>query len=135
MSFVIATDATNPSSYLVSIPVIDSGEYEQTITVEINENDSQFKNAVQTMISTAPSSDTGVGLLFNNYHTLFSCSYRFSNESQEQRGGLDSITSEYFQVLGVNLYRRNNRGISAEEFFNRLSSVGEVIINVYLAQP
>ena len=92
LSFVIATDASNPSSYLVSIPVIDSGTYQQTITVEINENDSQFKNAVQTMLSTAPSSDTGVGLLFNNYHTLFSCSYRFSNESQEQRGGLDSIT-------------------------------------------
>ena len=127
----MATDASDPSSYLLSIPVTDSGAYQQTIAVEINENDSQFKNAVQTMLSTAPSNDTGVGLLFNNFNAMFSCSYRFLNDSQEQYGSLNSITSEGYQVLGIAF----DYNISAEEFFNKLSLVGEVIINSYIAQP
>ena len=128
----MATDASDPSSYLLSIPVTtDSGAQEQTITVEINENDSQFKNAVQTMISTTTSDDTGVGLLINNFNAMFGCSYRFLNDSQEQYGRLDSITSEGYQVLGIAF----DHSISAEEFFNKLSLVGEVIIDVDIVRP
>lgn len=131
-TFFIATDVTNPSTYSLSIPVAGSGDYKETIVVDVPQT--QVQNAMSVLIATTPTDNTGLGLLFSETSGMFDIYYHFINETQEYSSYLGALVNNTQMALYIGFTEESDYH-SAEEFLDKLLTTGEVIIDIDLIMP
>ena len=131
-TFFIATDVANPSTYSLSIPVAGSGDYKETIVIDVPQT--QFQTAMNTVIATIPTENTGLGLLFSRPSGMYEVSYRFINETREYVSWLGELVNGTQMALYACLAKEWGY-FSAKEFLDKLLAAGEVIFDLELIQP
>lgn len=104
-TFFIAADVTNPSNYSLSVPVAGSGDYTEVLVLDVPQT--QVQNAMNVLIATTPTENTGLGLLFSRTSGMFDIHYHFINETQEYNSYLGALVNNTQMALYIyRLWRR-----------------------------